>query len=77
VSGPRLLLVNDDGVGAIGLQKLQAAAGSVSDDVWTVAPASERSGNSHAISLTQPLPGSSASGSSRWTAPPSTAWRWP
>lgn len=55
MSGPRLLLVNDDGVGAIGLQKLQAAAGSVSDDVWTVAPASERSGNSHAISLTQPL----------------------
>ena len=43
MSGPRLLLVNDDGVGAIGLQKLQAAAGSVSDDVWTVAPASERS----------------------------------
>jgi 5'-nucleotidase len=55
MSRPRLLLVNDDGVGAIGLQKLQAAAAAVSDDVWTVAPAAERSGNSHAISLTQPL----------------------
>ncbi len=55
MSRPRLLLVNDDGVGAIGLQKLQAAADSVSDDVWTVAPAAERSGASNSISLTQPL----------------------
>jgi 5'-nucleotidase len=55
MSRPRLLLVNDDGVGAIGLQKLKVAAGTVSDDVWTVAPAAERSGASHAISLTQPV----------------------
>ena len=53
--GPRLLLVNDDGAGAIGLQKLKAAADTVSDDVWIVAPSTERSGASHAISLTQPV----------------------
>lgn len=52
---PRLLLVNDDGAGAIGLQKLKAAADTVSGDVWIVAPATERSGASHAISLTQPI----------------------
>jgi len=55
MSTPRLLLVNDDGVGAIGLQRLAAAAHTVSDDVWTVAPDAERSGASHAISLTQPI----------------------
>jgi 5'-nucleotidase len=51
----RLLLVNDDGIGAIGLSRLKAAADTVSDDVWTVAPAAERSGASHAISLTRPI----------------------
>jgi 5'-nucleotidase len=51
----RLLLVNDDGIGAIGLSRLKAAADTVSDDVWTVAPAAERSGVSHAISLTRPI----------------------
>jgi 5'-nucleotidase len=55
VSSPRLLLVNDDGIGAIGLQKLRTAADSLSDDVWTVAPAAERSGASNSISLTQPI----------------------
>jgi 5'-nucleotidase len=55
MSGPRLLLVNDDGVGAIGLMKLQAAARTISDDIWTVAPSAERSGASHAISLTHPV----------------------
>ena len=55
MNSPRLLLVNDDGVGAIGLLKLQVAARTISDDVWTVAPAAERSGASHAISLTQPV----------------------
>lgn len=53
--GPRLLLVNDDGVGAHGLLKLQAAAAQITDDVWTVAPVAERSGASHAISLTNPI----------------------
>lgn len=55
MTSPRLLLVNYDGVGAVGLTKLQAAARTISDDVWTVAPAAERSGASHAISLTLPI----------------------
>lgn len=54
-NGPRVLLVNDDGIGAIGLDKLRAAAASISDDVWVVAPAAERSGAAHSISLAVPL----------------------
>lgn len=45
----RLLVVNDDGIGAPGLDLLVAAARTMTDDVWTVAPAVERSGASHAI----------------------------
>lgn len=55
MSSPRLLLVNDDGVGATGLELLHDAARALSDDVWVVAPSAERSGASHAISLTQPV----------------------
>jgi 5'-nucleotidase len=55
MTGRRVLLVNDDGVGATGLDLLAAAATAVSDDVWVVAPASERSGASQSISLTNPL----------------------
>lgn len=52
---PLVLLVNDDGIGAIGLQKLRAAAGTLSAHVVTVAPAAERSGAGHSISLAAPL----------------------
>ncbi len=51
----RLLLVNDDGVGATGLELLRSAAAELTDDVWTIAPSAERSGASHAVSLTTPL----------------------
>lgn len=55
MTGRRVLLVNDDGVGATGLDLLAAAVALISDDVWVVAPASERSGASQSISLTTPL----------------------
>jgi 5'-nucleotidase len=46
----RLLLVNDDGFEAAGLATLARAVGAV-HEVWIVAPESERSGASNAITL--------------------------
>ena len=52
---PRILLTNDDGADAPGLQTLQAIAQTLSDDIWTVAPRVEQSGASRGISLHDPL----------------------
>jgi 5'-nucleotidase len=49
----RVLLSNDDGVHAPGLQALAAAFEG--DEVWVVAPDREQSASSHAISLHRPL----------------------
>ncbi|HVO20112.1 MAG TPA: 5'/3'-nucleotidase SurE [Anaeromyxobacter sp.] len=49
----RILLSNDDGVHAAGLQALAAAFAG--DEVWVVAPDREQSASSHAISLHRPL----------------------
>ncbi|MEM7543411.1 MAG: 5'/3'-nucleotidase SurE [Pseudomonadota bacterium] len=51
----RILVTNDDGIQAPGLALLEAIARSISEDVWVVAPDSERSGFSHSVSLTQPV----------------------
>ncbi len=51
----RILLVNDDGINAHGLSVLEKIAKSLSDDVWIVAPDSERSGASRAFTLTDPI----------------------
>jgi 5'-nucleotidase len=51
----RVLLTNDDGVDAPGLQILEAAAASIASEVWVVAPEHDRSGTSHSISLHAPL----------------------
>ena len=51
---PLILLSNDDGFRAQGLNELRAALASVAD-VVVCAPHSEQSGTSHAISLTAPL----------------------
>ncbi|MEM9726378.1 MAG: 5'/3'-nucleotidase SurE [Pseudomonadota bacterium] len=57
----RILVTNDDGVTAPGLAVAEAIAAEVAQEiggpseVWTVAPAFEQSGVSHAISFTQPL----------------------
>jgi len=51
----RILITNDDGIDAPGLAILERAARTLSDDVWTVAPATEQSGQSQAITLTDPL----------------------
>lgn len=51
----RILLTNDDGVSAPGLQSLERIARELSDDIWIVAPEFEQSGAGHSLSLTNPL----------------------
>jgi 5'-nucleotidase len=56
VSAPlRILLTNDDGIDAPGLEVLESIARTVSDDVWIVAPLDEQSGMSRALTLNAPL----------------------
>ena len=51
----RILITNDDGISAPGLRVLETIAHTMSDDVWTVAPAFEQSGVGHCISYTRPF----------------------
>lgn len=51
----RILLSNDDGIEAPGLDGLVAAARRLTDDVWVVAPDGNRSSAGHAITLGRPL----------------------
>lgn len=51
----RVLLTNDDGFDAPGLAVLEHIARQVAREVWIVAPATDQSGVSHAISLHAPL----------------------
>ena len=51
----RILLTNDDGIHAPGLEVLEAIARQFSDDVWIVAPAEEQSGAGHSLTLNQPV----------------------
>lgn len=51
---PRILVTNDDGYSAEGIQAL-AASLEGSGEVWVVAPDSEQSAVSHALTLSRPL----------------------
>ncbi len=51
----RILLSNDDGIHAPGLQVLEKIARALSDDIWIVAPESEQSGAAHSLTLGRPL----------------------
>lgn len=54
----RILLTNDDGINAPGLDVLAAIAADLAGpdgEVWTVAPAFEQSGVAHCISYTHPM----------------------
>lgn len=51
----RILLVNDDGIHAPGMEILEKVARELCDDVWVVAPEYEQSGASHSISMTTPI----------------------
>jgi len=53
----RILITNDDGINAPGLEVLHAIASEIAGpdgEVWTVAPAFEQSGVGHCISYTHP-----------------------
>ncbi len=51
----RILLTNDDGIHAHGLEVLRQIAAALSDDVWIVAPETEQSGGSRSLTLSDPL----------------------
>jgi len=51
----RILLTNDDGINAPGLEALQEIARALSDDIWTVAPEIDQSGASHSLTLREPI----------------------
>src|SRR5436190_19005896 len=51
----RILLTNDDGINAEGLQALERIARVLSDDIWICAPEYEQSGASRALTLMDPL----------------------
>ena len=55
LAGLRILLTNDDGIHAPGFRVLQRIARALSDDLWIVAPESEQSAASHALTLHVPL----------------------
>jgi 5'-nucleotidase len=51
----RILVSNDDGIHAEGLQALRTIAHMLSDDVWVCAPEEEQSGKGRALTLSDPL----------------------
>jgi 5'-nucleotidase len=51
----RILVTNDDGIHAEGLDVCEKIARGLSDDVWVVAPEYDQSGVAHSLSLNDPL----------------------
>lgn len=51
----RILITNDDGVQAQGIQLLTEIARNISDDVWVVAPETEQSATAHSLTIHTPL----------------------
>lgn len=51
----RILITNDDGINAKGLETLHTIARGLSPDVWIVAPETNQSGTSHSLTLHTPL----------------------
>ena len=51
----RILLTNDDGIFAPGLDVLERIARRFSDDIWIVAPSEEQSGAGHSLTLSRPV----------------------
>ena len=56
----RILLTNDDGIDAPGLEVLERIAAVLAREVWVVAPEHDQSGVSHAVSLHHPIRASRA-----------------
>jgi 5'-nucleotidase len=55
LSEARILISNDDGIGAPGIKVLERVARALSKDVWVVAPESEQSAAGHSLTLRRPL----------------------
>ncbi|HUD88892.1 MAG TPA: 5'/3'-nucleotidase SurE [Xanthobacteraceae bacterium] len=51
----RILITNDDGIHAEGLDVCEKIARALSDDVWVIAPEYDQSGVAHSLSLNDPL----------------------
>ena len=51
----RILITNDDGIEAPGLDVLEHIAGEITKEVWVVAPETDQSGASHSLTLAEPL----------------------
>lgn len=51
----RILVTNDDGINAPGLEVLERVARTLSPEVWVVAPETNQSGASHSLTLRRPL----------------------
>lgn len=51
----RVLISNDDGLGAPGLKALERAMKRIAGEVWVVAPETEQSAASHSLTLRTPL----------------------
>ncbi|MFP6758157.1 MAG: 5'/3'-nucleotidase SurE, partial [Alphaproteobacteria bacterium] len=55
LAGKRILISNDDGVQAPGIERLEKIARQFTDDVWVVAPESDHSGAGHSLTLSEPV----------------------
>jgi 5'-nucleotidase len=55
LSGCRILVSNDDGLGAPGIKLLEKVALTLSRDVWVVAPETEQSAAGHSLTIRRPL----------------------
>lgn len=53
--GMRILVTNDDGIHAPGLDIAAEIARALSDDVWVIAPELDQSGVAHSLSINDPL----------------------
>jgi 5'-nucleotidase len=51
----RIMVTNDDGIHAEGLDVCEKIARQISDDVWVIAPEYDQSGVAHSLSLNDPL----------------------
>jgi 5'-nucleotidase len=55
ISRKRILVTNDDGINAPGLEAMIDIATQLAQDVWVVAPEYNQSGAGHSLSLTHPV----------------------
>lgn len=51
----KILITNDDGIHAPGLQVAERIARALTDDIWVVAPETDQSGSAHSLTLSDPI----------------------